>query len=128
MTYALMSLPFLAVAVLAAWAWLPRGRRAARHRWIATGVAASALFALTAVFDSLIIGTGIVAYDDGQRSGVTIGLAPIEDFLYPLAGVLLLPAVWQVAVRRWPGRATAAAASGPTRDDTHDTDDTEERR
>jgi small toxic polypeptide LdrA/B/C/D len=73
------------------------------------------------VFDSLIIGTGIVAYDDGQRSGITIGLAPIEDFLYPLAGVLLLPAVWRLAVRRWPGRATAAApstATGDGRDDT----------
>lgn len=111
MTYALMSLPFLAVAVLAAWAWRPRGAAAARRRRIATSVAAAALFVLTAVFDSLIIGTGIVAYDDGQRSGVTIGLAPIEDFLYPLAGVLLLPAVWGVAVRRWPGRRPAAAVA-----------------
>lgn len=110
MTYALMSLPFLVVAVLAAWAWRPRETGAARRRRLATGVAAAVLFALTAVFDSLIIGTGIVAYDDGQRSGVTIGLAPIEDFLYPLAGVLLLPAVWGVAVRRWPGRAAADVA------------------
>ncbi|MEI5584775.1 MULTISPECIES: lycopene cyclase domain-containing protein [unclassified Agromyces] len=110
MTYALMSLPFLLVAVLAAWAWRPRELRAARRRRIATLVAAAALVVLTAVFDSVIIGTGIVAYDDGQRSGVTIGLAPIEDFLYPIAGVLLLPAAWRVAVRRWPGRSAPAAA------------------
>ena len=107
MTYALMSVPFLVVAVLAAWAWRPREAGAARRRRLATVVAAAVLFVLTAVFDSVIIGTGIVAYDDGQRSGVTIGLAPIEDFLYPLAGVLLLPAVWDVAVRRWPGRGAA---------------------
>lgn len=110
MTYALMSLPFLVVAVLAAWAWRPREAGAARRRRLATGVAAAVLVVLTAVFDSLIIGTGIVAYDDGQRSGVTIGLAPIEDFLYPLAGVLLLSVVWDLAVRRWPGRPAAAVA------------------
>lgn len=122
MTYALMSLPFLAVATLAAWAWRPREGAAARRRWIATGVAAAVLLVLTAVFDSLIIGTGIVAYDDGQRSGVTIGLAPVEDFLYPLAGVLLLPAVWQVAVRRRPGRAEAVAPSAAADDGRDDTE------
>jgi small toxic polypeptide LdrA/B/C/D len=121
-TYALMSLPFLAVAALAAWAWRPREVAAARGRWIATGVAAAVLLVLTAVFDSLIIGTGIVAYDDGQRSGVTIGLAPVEDFLYPLAGVLLLPAVWQVAVRRRPGRAEAIAPSAAADDGRDDTE------
>lgn len=123
MTYALMSLPFVAAAILAAWAWRPRNAAAARRRRIGMLVAAVALFVLTAVFDSLIIGTGIVAYDDGQRSGLTIGLAPIEDFLYPLAGVLLLPAVWGLAVRRWPGRSPRAVAE--TAGD--GTDDTEER-
>jgi small toxic polypeptide LdrA/B/C/D len=121
-TYALMSLPFLAVAALAAWAWRSREVAAARRRWIATGAAAAVLLVLTAVFDSLIIGTGIVAYDDGQRSGVTIGLAPVEDFLYPLAGVLLLPAVWQVAVRRRPGRAEAVAPSAAAHDGRDDTE------
>lgn len=122
MTYVLMSLPFVAVAVLAAWAWRPREAAAARRRWIASGVAAAVLFVLTAVFDSVIIGTGIVAYDDGQRTGLTIGLAPIEDFLYPFAGVLLLPAIWEVAVRRWPGRAMAPPAPGTTRDGTDETE------
>ncbi|MGR2753589.1 lycopene cyclase domain-containing protein [Agromyces arachidis] len=123
MTYALMSVPFLVAASLAAWAWRPREGRAARRRWIATGAAAAALFVLTAVFDSIIIGTGIVAYDDGQRAGPTIGLAPIEDFLYPLAGVLLLPAVWSAALRRWPGRGPSTEARSARR-----THDAEERR
>lgn len=112
MTYLLLSLPFAAVAVIAAWAFRPREAAAARRRAIATLVAAAALVILTAVFDSVIVATGIVAYDDAHRIGWTIGLAPVEDFLYPLAGVLLLPAVWSLAVRRWPPRHAAAEDAG----------------
>ena len=39
------------------------------------------------------------AYDDERISGVRIGLAPLEDFAYPLAAAILLPALW-VALRR----------------------------
>ncbi|WP_400998029.1 lycopene cyclase domain-containing protein [Agromyces sp. GXQ0307] len=99
MTYLLISVPFLAVAAIAAWAARPRDRGAFRLRAIATAIAAAVLLVLTAVFDSLIVGTGIVAYDDEHRSGWTVGLAPVEDFLYPLAGVLLLPAVWSLSAR-----------------------------
>jgi small toxic polypeptide LdrA/B/C/D len=100
MTYVLISLPFLAVAAIAAWSARPRERAAFRRRAVAVAVAAGVLLVLTAVFDSLIVGTGIVAYDDAHRSGWAIGLAPVEDFLYPIAGVLLLPATWSLLVRR----------------------------
>lgn len=100
MTYLLISLPFVLVAVVAAWAARPRTTAAGRRRLIATSIAAGVLVVLTAVFDSVIVATGIVAYDDGRRSGLTVGLAPVEDFLYPLAGVLLLPAVWTLVTRR----------------------------
>jgi small toxic polypeptide LdrA/B/C/D len=70
------------------------------------------LVLLTAVFDSIIVATGIVAYDDDRRLGWTIALAPVEDFLYPLSGVLLLPAVWTFALRRWPPRPAAREATG----------------
>jgi small toxic polypeptide LdrA/B/C/D len=33
-------------------------------------------------------------YAQGPLLGIHIGLAPVEDFAYPLAGALLLPAVW----------------------------------
>ncbi|MBM7504567.1 lycopene cyclase domain-containing protein [Agromyces aurantiacus] len=115
MTYLLMSLPFLTAAVVAAWLTRPRERAAARRRWVAVAVAAGVLVLLTAVFDSVIIGTGIVAYDDAHRLGWTIGLAPVEDFLYPLAGVLLLPAVWSIAARRWPPRHAAGAGTEAAR-------------
>lgn len=58
--------------------------------WRAIFWATGALLLITAVFDNLIIGTGIVAYDEELISGIKIGLAPIEDFSYSLAGPLLI--------------------------------------
>ncbi|WP_353829097.1 lycopene cyclase domain-containing protein [Agromyces sp. SYSU T0242] len=113
MTYLLISVPFLALAVVAAVVAAPRGRDERRRRLAATAVAVVVLALLTAVFDSVIVGTGIVAYDDAHRLGWTIGLAPVEDFLYPLAGVLLLPATWSLAMRARRGvRGPAAGTAG----------------
>lgn len=50
----------------------------------------------TAVFDSLIVGLGIVAYDYEKTLGLFIGTAPIEDFFYAILAVLLVPAVWAI--------------------------------
>lgn len=99
MTYLLLSIPFLVVAAAIGISGLPVDPAARRRRWTAIGVATVALVVLTAVFDTLIIANGIVAYDDGQRLGVAIGLAPVEDFAYPLAGVVLVPAIWTLADR-----------------------------
>jgi lycopene cyclase domain-containing protein len=49
---------------------------------------------MTAVFDNLIIGFGIVDYDESKILGLKILLAPIEDFAYTLAAVLMVPAIW----------------------------------
>lgn len=97
-TYALIGLPFLAVAVIAALLasrTLPAAGR--RRRWIATAIAAAVLLVLTAVFDTVMIAAGLFAYADGTRLGPTVGLAPIEDFAYPIAAVLVVPAVWTLA-------------------------------
>ena len=48
---------------------------------------------LTAIFDNLMIAAGLFTYSEELISGVRIGLAPIEDFAYPLAIAFLLPAV-----------------------------------
>jgi len=53
-----------------------------------------AIFLMTAIFDNLIIGSGIVAYDESKISGFKIFLAPIEDFAYTVAGVMMIPAIW----------------------------------
>ncbi|MBN9605647.1 MAG: lycopene cyclase domain-containing protein [Actinomycetales bacterium] len=113
MTYLLIDLPFLAVAiVVAAVAWV-RGRRASRAAW---ALAAVGVLVLTAVFDNVLVGTGIVGYDPALISGVRIGVAPIEDFAYAVAGLLLLPALWDLLPARGgggPGEASVRAVPGP---------------
>jgi|AntRauTorcE11897_2_1112592.scaffolds.fasta_scaffold02661_2 lycopene cyclase domain-containing protein len=52
------------------------------------------LFVLTAIFDSIIISSEIVAYDESKLIGLSIGQAPIEDFFYTLLSVILLPSLW----------------------------------
>lgn len=49
------------------------------------------LVALTAVFDSIIIAAGIVAYDESTLLGVRIWQAPIEDFSYALVAAFCAP-------------------------------------
>src|SRR5690625_1647721 len=99
MKYLLLSLavlvPVAGVSLLAA----PRGSRARRDHWLAAGIAAGALIVLTAVFDSLMIHADLFYYADELISGMRIGLAPIEDFAYPIAGVLLLPVLWRIFAR-----------------------------
>jgi len=102
MTYLLISLPFLVVAAAATLATARRsgfGRRMA-----ASGIAAIVLLALTAVFDNVMIGVGLYSYPDEHLSGLRVGLAPIEDFAYPLAAAFLVPAVYTLT-RRHEGRA-----------------------
>ena len=61
------------------------------------GAAASSfliLAVLTAVFDNVMIASGLFDYGHGTLTGAKVGLAPLEDFAYPLAAVLLLPGLW----------------------------------
>lgn len=97
MTYTLLNLVFLAAVGLVALAAVLARRG---PNWRAVGAAAVVLMTLTAIFDNVIIGTGLVAYDDALISGVRIGLAPIEDFAYTAAALVLLPAVWELLPRR----------------------------
>ncbi|HTK39421.1 MAG TPA: lycopene cyclase domain-containing protein [Patescibacteria group bacterium] len=49
----------------------------------------------TAIFDSLIVGLGIVAYDPSLILGVYVGHAPVEDFFYAVVAVILVPNIWK---------------------------------
>lgn len=71
-----------------------------KKRWPAYLIAMVPMLALTAIFDNLIIASGIVAYDASKISGLFIGLAPIEDFAYTIAAVLIVPSVWSAMTRR----------------------------
>ena len=98
MTYVLLSIAVL--AVIAAVTVPVLARLAHRPLLLTAGV----LLALTVVFDNLIVGTGIVAYDPELISGIRIPVAPIEDLAYAIGAVLLVPTLWEIVGARRPGR------------------------
>lgn len=59
----------------------------------------SILLVTTLVFDSIIVGAGIVAYDESKIIGMRLGQAPVEDFFYAILAGLIIPIVWQ-----WKGK------------------------
>lgn len=93
MTYVWICLVFLAVTVLVAAVAYARARR--RARWLPLGLTLAALVVLTAVFDNVMIALDIMDYSPDRRLGPTLGLAPLEDFAYVVAAVILLPALWE---------------------------------
>lgn len=99
MTYLLISCAFLALAAVGA-LLLTRGLPRRAVVWGAVALTAVALVALTAIFDSLMIGMDLFSYAPQLISGLRIGLAPVEDFAYPLALVVALPPLWAALTRR----------------------------
>ena len=89
LTYALLNL-----AVLAALAVTLVAMRL-RMPWRVAGWTLVIMLLLTLVFDNVIIDTGIVAYDLQLISGVLAWLAPIEDFAYTIAAVMIVALVWE---------------------------------
>lgn len=105
MTYPLIVLPFVVVTIIVTLATvrLPRfGTRMA-----ASSIAAIVLLILTAIFDNVMIGVGLVTYPEEHLSGLSIGLAPIEDFSYSLCAAFLVPAVYTLLTPRTDHEAPA---------------------
>lgn len=96
MSYLELAVWVLAAAVLVGVVlqWLTHRRAGAPAHLGAIAVTVAALVLLTAVFDSLMIAADLFHYAPEMLVGVHIGLAPIEDFSYPLAGAVLLPCLW----------------------------------
>ena len=88
MTYLLLSITVMALVVIYAYLM--------RHWWVAKPLlgTAAVMLTLTAIFDNVIIGTGIVAYDLEKISGIKIGVAPIEDFAYTVLAIVLVPSLF----------------------------------
>ncbi|MEY4961766.1 MAG: hypothetical protein RLZZ249_463 [Actinomycetota bacterium] len=63
-------------------------------------VTALVMLTLTLIFDNVIIGTGIVAYDQEKLLGIMLGYAPIEDFAYTLVALVLTPSLYEMFRRR----------------------------
>ena len=78
--------------------------RAGRRVLVPALIGLVALVALTAVFDNVIVGSGMVAYDASRILGLRIGVAPIEDFSYCVVAALALPALWVLLGRRGSAR------------------------
>lgn len=100
MTYSLIVVPFLLLAALVTALSIRRDRFG--RRMAASGLAAVVLLTLTAIFDNVMIAAGLFTYPPEHLSGLHIGLAPIEDFSYPLAAAFLIPAVWSLLTPRRP--------------------------
>ncbi|MET2012328.1 lycopene cyclase domain-containing protein [Microbacterium chocolatum] len=92
MTYPLIVVPFVVVTLLVTLA--TRRRPRFRERMIASSWAAGGLVVLTAIFDNLMIAADLFTYPAEHLSGLRIGLAPIEDFSYPICAAFLLPAIF----------------------------------
>ena len=91
MTYWLLNAVFLAVVAAVAVAAV-LGRRS--PRWTSMGLVLIVVVVLTAAFDNVMIAVGLVGYSASRISGVFVGVAPVEDFAYAIAAVVLLPSLW----------------------------------
>lgn len=110
MTYWMLNLPFLGVVAVVGLAAV-LVRRA--PSWRGIGLAAVLLLILTAVFDNVLVGTGIVGYDESLISGAKIGVAPLEDFAYAIAALVLLPSLWSLLTpRALPVSSNASPGAG----------------
>lgn len=97
MTYLLLNLAFVLAAVLVlvvALATRASRRTLVARWWLPLTAAGGLVMGLTALFDNIMIQIGLMTYSSAAISGLAVGLAPLEDFAYPLAGLILLPALW----------------------------------
>ncbi len=108
MTYLVLTVVVLA---LVAAVCVPVLRRLPLAPLLWTGLA---LLAMTAVFDSAIVGYGLTVYDPTTILGVYVGAAPIEDFGYTVAAIMIMPTLWTVLGSR---RASGAHAQKPLTED-----------
>ncbi|MCU1573263.1 MAG: lycopene cyclase [Micrococcaceae bacterium] len=84
-----------------------RAARNARAAPAAVGAAAVVLLVLTAIFDNVMIAAGLFSFNPDTILGLFLGLVPLEDFAYPAAAVLMLPALWILLVWRKEPRGTS---------------------
>ncbi|MCA9335038.1 lycopene cyclase domain-containing protein [Candidatus Saccharibacteria bacterium] len=63
----------------------------------------AAILVLTLLFDNFLIWLGIYSYESSKILGVYIGKAPIEDFMYAVMAVIIVPFIWNKLGERHDG-------------------------
>jgi len=97
-TYPLIVLPFVVATIVVTLSTARRPDFGRRMR--SSGLTALVLLALTLVFDNVMIAIGLFSYPEEHLSGIRIGLAPLEDFAYPLCAAFLVPALFELIAPR----------------------------
>ncbi|WP_413544223.1 lycopene cyclase domain-containing protein [Citricoccus nitrophenolicus] len=92
MSYLALAGWFLIIPVVLA-AYATWRRRLDGRWWAATALTITVLLVLTVVFDNVMIAADLFHYEEELLVGWRIGLAPVEDLLWPVAAGLLLPSV-----------------------------------
>lgn len=97
MNYLALNLVFTFIAALIAW---PMRRLV---NWKLVAMVFAVLSVMTLIFDNMIVGNGIVAYDESKTLGIKLWFAPIEDFGYVVVGCWLIPALYKHFSRKSDG-------------------------
>ena len=92
-TYLILNIVFIAAVILLL--RIPIGKPS-RKRVVALGM----LLLLTIMFDSLLVGVGIVGYDLSKTLSLYVGNAPIEDFFYSVLAIIIIPFLWKKFERK----------------------------
>lgn len=88
-SYLILNLAVLVAVLIIVGPWIKHRRPS--NAWFMTLVV---LLVLTAIFDNVIVGLGIVEYTPSKILGLYIGLVPVEDFFYSIVAVILIPTIW----------------------------------
>lgn len=119
MTYWLINIPFLLVAAgFTVWGAARAGRPGLvgrRRFWAVWSGTTAILLVLTAIFDNVMIASGLFTYTDENISGLRLGLMPVEDFTYSLAAAWILVPLLLTG----PGRGAAPRRATGGRDAPH---------
>lgn len=86
-TYFVLNLVFMAVIIAVFKLRFPKP-------WRVMLIPLGILLLFTLVFDNLMIFLQLFSYAPEHISGLKLGLAPVEDFMYPLLAFLLVPTLW----------------------------------
>lgn len=87
--YLILNTIFLGMTIVVLRPW--RYQRIRGSFWSTLAI----VLALTALFDSLIILVQIVGYNSDHILGLYVWRAPVEDFFYAVASVVLVCTLWE---------------------------------